>query len=68
MLCVDKLRIEIERLTALVARTGELRAAAEDALSTLEAIELLDATRFGLKTEVVTASCDKLHRALEGKP
>ena len=52
----------------LRADNEQLRAAAEDALATLEAIELLDARRFGLKTEAVTASCDKLHRALENKP
>ena len=80
---LEEAAAEIARLRGLLEKVGRasakverecqveverLRTAAEDALGTLEAIELLDASRFGLKTEAVKMSCDKLHAALEQKP
>jgi hypothetical protein len=47
-----------------IAAAPDMLAAARHALSTLEAIELLDAARFGLKPEAITASCNALHAAI----
>ena len=53
---------EIERLQTL---NVELLAAAEDALSTFEALELLNVSRVGIEPKALTKSCNMLHTTIE---